>query len=71
MNIDKIDRAELKSIVKEIMMEDMSFFKETIKEILIENQIIISTEQAERREKLEKMISEDFDQYDDVFKALA
>lgn len=68
---DKIDRAELKIIIKEIMKEDLSFFKETIKEILLENQIIVSEEQAERRKKLEQMINEDFEQYDDVFKALA
>ncbi len=52
-------------------MEDMDLFKETIKEILAEHQIITTEDQAERRKKLEKMIDDDFDKYDEVFKALA
>ena len=71
MEIKNLNRAELKAIVKEIMMEDMNLFKETIKEILIEHQVIVTEEQAKRREKLEKMINEDFDKYDEVFKALS
>lgn len=71
MEMKNLNRAELKAIVKEIMMEDMNLFKETIKEILIEYQIIITKQQANRRERLERMINEDFDKYDEVFKALA
>jgi hypothetical protein len=71
MDANNIDRRELKAIVKEIMMEDMDLFKETIKEILAEHQIITTEDQAERRKKLEKMIDDDFDKYDEVFKALA
>ena len=71
MDANNIDRGELKAIVKEIMMEDMDLFKETIKEILAEHQIITTEDQAERRKKLEKMIDDDFDKYDEVFQALA
>lgn len=71
MNLEKIDRAELKSLIKEVLQEDITLFKDVIAEILIENQIIISEEQAERRQKLEKMIHDDFEKYDDVFRALA
>ncbi len=71
MDANNIDRRELKAIVKEIMMEDMDLFKETIKEILAEHQIITTEDQAKRRKKLEKMIDDDFDKYDEVFKALA
>jgi hypothetical protein len=71
MDLGKIDRVTLKSIIKEILKEDVDMFKDVIKEILVENQVITSKEQASRREKLIKMISEDFDKYDDTFKALA
>lgn len=71
MDAKNIDKTVLKSIIREILLENKSLFKETIKEILIENQIIVSNEQKERRERLEKMIDNDFEKYDDVFKALA
>jgi hypothetical protein len=71
MNLENIDRAELKSLIKEVLQEDITLFKDVIEEILLENQVIVSKEQAERRQKLEKMIHEDFEKYDDVFKALA
>ena len=66
-----MERSELKILLKEIIREDSNLLKDVIKEILIENQIIVSDEQAARRKKLETMINEDFDKYDDVFKALA
>jgi len=71
MNLENIKKEELKILIKEIIKEDRNFFKEIIKEILIENQVIVSDEQAARRKKLEAMINEDFDKYNDVFKALA
>ena len=71
MNYKDIDRATLKSIIKEILKEDINIFKDIIKELLIENQVIASKEQAERRARLEQMINEDFDKYDEVFQSLA
>jgi hypothetical protein len=71
MNLEKVDRTALKSIIREVLKEDAALFKDVIKEILVENQIIISKEQEQRRERLEKMIREDFEKYEDVFKALA
>lgn len=71
MNLEKVDRAVLKSIIKEALREDTTLFKDIIKEIIIENQVVVSKGQEERRKKLEKMIQEDFEKYDDVFKALA
>jgi uncharacterized membrane protein len=53
------------------MNENRSLFKEIIEEILIENQVIISENQAERRKRVERIITKNFDKYDDVFKALA
>ncbi len=71
MDLGKIDKVTLKAIIKEILVEDVSIFKDVIKEILIENQVITSKEQESRRKKLEMLIDKDFDNYDDVFKALA
>ena len=71
MSLGNLEKTELKILLKEILREDASLFKDVIKEILIENQVIVSDDQAARRKKLEAMINEDFDKYDDVFKALA
>ena len=71
MDLKKVDRITLKSIVKEILKEDVTLFKEVIREILTENQIITSDKEEERRQRLIKMISDDFDKYEDTFKALA
>ena len=71
MDLGQVDKTTLKSIIKEILTEDTSLFKKVIEEILIENQVIAPKKGDQRREMLEKMISEDFDKYDDTFKALA
>lgn len=57
--------------IKEILKEDIGLFKEVIKEILVEHQVIANNEQDKRRKQLEKLIDSDFDKYDEVFKALA
>ena len=71
MDMEKIDKATIKAIIKEVIKEDFSLFKEAVKEILIENQVISSQEEEGRRKKLEKMIKDDFDKYDEVFRALS
>lgn len=68
---DAESKKALKSFFKEILLEEPKFFKEILTEILEENQVSSSDEQAERRKKIEAMIDEDFDKYDEVFKALA
>ena len=71
MNMQEVDRTVLKSVIKELLTEDLSIFKDIIRELLIENQVIVDKEQEKRRNKLEKMIGDDFDKYEDVFQALA
>lgn len=58
-------------MVIEILKEEPQLIKAIVKEVLEENQIIISDPQQERRKQIEAMINEDFDKYDNVFKALA
>ena len=71
INTSDIDRRTLKSVAFEILFENPKYFKDIIREILVENQITINEEQADRRKKQEKMINEDFDQQDEVFESLA
>lgn len=71
MDLSQVERSKLKEVVREILVQDSSLFKDIIKEILIENKIIVDKEQENRRSKIMKMIHEDFDKYDDVFKKLA
>lgn len=71
MDLGKIDKSVLKTLIKEILKEDIAIFKDVIKEILVENQVITSKDQENRRKRLELMIDQDFDKYNDVFKALA
>ncbi len=71
MHRNDIDKAQLKSVIKEVLAEDPALFKSVLKEILADHQIIVSEDQRERRVRIEKLIDEDFDHYDEVFKSLA
>ena len=68
---DAESKKALKSFFKEILLEEPKFFKEIITEILEENQVSGSDEQAERRTRLKAATKKVFDKYDEVFKALA
>jgi hypothetical protein len=65
------NREMLKSVVLEVLKEEPALLKSVVKEILEENKIVISTEQANRRKRIEALIREDFDEIGDVYKALA
>jgi len=71
MDLGNVDRSTLKSVIKEILKEDITLFKEVIREILTENQVITSKDKDKKRKMLEMMINENFNKYEDVFKALA
>jgi len=66
-----MDKATLKSRLKELFKENPEVFKEIVEEILHENQSVTPKNQENRRRKIEKMINDDFDQFEDTFKALA
>lgn len=65
------DRDLLKSIVLEVLREEPAMLKALVREVLIENNIVVSTEQAENRKEIEKLILEDFEEIGEVYKALA
>lgn len=67
-NLEKADRATLKAVIKEILLEDKSIVKDAIAEMLTNNP---TKSDEERLEKLNKIIDKHFDEYDEVFKALA
>lgn len=71
MNIEKVDKEVLKSVITEILIENPNYFKEILTEILSENSIIESNINNERSSRLKEMIQKDFDKYGDVFKSLA
>lgn len=71
MDISKVDKVALKSILREILIEEPTLLKAIIKEILVENEIIETSDQAKRRKKIEQLIDTNFDKYEEVFKALA
>ncbi len=71
MNLDQTDRSVLKEVLKEILKEDVSLFKQALREILAEHQSDQPVHQENREEKIKQLLSEDFDTYEEVFKALA
>lgn len=66
MNIQNVDRSLLKSVLIEILKEQPHLLKTVVKEIIQEK----SDDELEEQELI-KMIDQDFDKYDDVFRALA
>jgi Tfp pilus assembly pilus retraction ATPase PilT len=71
MNIEKVDKEVLKSVITEVLIENPNYFKEILTEILSEHSIIDSNVKNERSSRLKEMIQEDFDKYGAVFKSLA
>lgn len=67
METGSIDRNQLKDILKEILEENPDYVKKVLTEIIEEKR----TQVENRMSSIEKLIQEDFDKYDDVFKALA
>ena len=66
-----MDKAQLKAVIRELITEDITLFKAVIKEILIDEKIILPADKFSRRERVEKLIEEDFERFNDVFNALA
>lgn len=71
MELSAIDKAQLKAVLRELITEDIYLFKAVIKEILIDEKIILPADKFSRSERIEKLIEDDFNRFDDVFNALA
>ncbi len=62
-----IDEKTFKKVLYELMVEQPDYFKNLLRQIVEEK----TDYKTERRKRLEKIIQEDFTEYEDVFKALA
>ena len=63
----QIDEKTFKKVLYELMIEQPDYFKNLLRQIVEEK----TDHKTERRKRLEKIIQEDFAEYEDVFKALA
>ena len=70
MTMQNTDRDFLKSVIKEMLAEDSTIVKDAIKEIIAEKQSL-QDEEKKREDELRVMMNKHFDEFDDVFKALA
>ncbi|MFT6321532.1 MAG: hypothetical protein ACJAT4_002462 [Granulosicoccus sp.] len=66
MNIQNVDRSLLKSVLIEILKEQPHLLKSVVEEIIKEK----NNDELNEKELI-KMIDKDFEEYDDVFRALA
>lgn len=72
MGQQNIDRNQLKSVLREILVEEPQIFAAVLAELKAEFAAgRVSQQDAERQARIVKMIEEDFNQYDEVFQALA
>lgn len=67
MNLGKINKTTLKSVIKEVLEENPSLLKEVIQELIQEHQANATLSHQE----IDQLIDEDFEKYEEVFKALA
>ena len=64
------DKETLKVVLLELLQEDKEFCRAVAKEIGVEKSTL-DAEEVKREEELTKMMNKHFDEFDDVFKALA
>lgn len=67
MNLGKIDKTTLKSVIKEVLEENPSLLKKVVQELIQERQANTTLSDQE----IDQLIDEDFEKYEEVFKALA
>ncbi len=61
------EKEEVKQVLREVIREGKTFFKEILREILDESVAI----EPDRQAKVDAIIRRDFERYKNVFKALA
>jgi len=70
MKASEIDKAVLKELIKEVLREDISLFKTALKELIAEEKEKTSSKE-DHLSKIKSLIQEDFDEFKDVYEALA
>jgi formiminotetrahydrofolate cyclodeaminase len=66
-----IEKQQIKEVLLELITENKHFFKEIVKEIILEKINEIEQEEETRNQKIEAIIKKDFQRYKKVFEALA
>jgi hypothetical protein len=66
-----LDRASLKTLIVSLLKSDDELCVEVFHDITESNPELLKSNKTEKRKKLEQIIKEDFEEYDEVFKALA
>lgn len=66
-----LDRASLRTLIVSLLKSDDELCLEAFQDITESNPELLKSSKAEKRKKLEQIIKEDFEEYDEVFKALA
>lgn len=67
----EFSKETLKSALQELVQEDPAFFLELLKMAVGESNALDVAQKAERKKRIEALVKEDFEKYDEVFKALA
>lgn len=65
MNLAQADREQLKSLIREVMLENPAFFKLLLQELITEQDA--SERQQQRRRRLRGMLDEDVEGFEEVF----
>ncbi|MCU0444038.1 MAG: hypothetical protein MUE85_03910 [Microscillaceae bacterium] len=66
-----LEKKQLKEVIWELMQENKPFFKEIVKEVILEKIGEVEQSEETRNQKIEAIIKKDFQRYKKVFEALA
>ena len=66
-----LDKTTLRKLIVSLLRSDDELCADVFNELSAANSEVIKQPQLDKRQELEKIIREDFAEYDEVFKALA
>jgi hypothetical protein len=66
-----LEKKHIKDILWELMQENKPFFKEIVKEVILEKIAEVEQSDESRTQRIEAIIKKDFQRYKKVFEALA
>ena len=71
MSVNDFNREEMLELLKELFRQEPTLVESALRQILNERAILAGEDSPLRQQLVEKYINQDFDRFDDVFKALA
>ena len=66
-----LDKSTLRKLIVSLLKSDDELCAEVFNDLQEANDQVVSQPELDKRQELEKIIKEDFAEYDEVFKALA